>query len=252
MTAWQRHERIGDCDLYLGDCLEVMPELGAFDSILTDPPYGATETHKKHLSTMTLRDGKPAGQVLGFDGISRAELVRLSVDWCDIARRWVIFTCEWKDAHALEEAGTLIRLGIWRKPDGAPQFTGDRPGMGWEAIAICHRKGRKRWNGGGRHGFWTVPKGRGDGHPTQKPIRLYAELLSDFTDAGSAILDPFMGSGTTGVACVNLGRKFTGIELDPEYFDIACRRIEAAVAEPRLDLPEPKQPEQLNMLEDDK
>jgi site-specific DNA-methyltransferase (adenine-specific) len=249
MSAWQRHERIGDCDLYLGDCLEVMPELGRFDHVFSDPPFGNTATHASHLSKITLRDGTPAGQALGFDGISRETLVALATTWCDTAERWVVFTCEWKDAHALDEAGLLVRLGIWRKPDGAPQFTGDRPGTGWEAVAICHRKGRKRWNGGGKHGVWTVPKGCGDGHPTQKPVRLYMEWLTDFTQPADHVLDPFMGSGTTGVACVQLGRRFTGIELDPDYFDIACRRIDEATRQPRLDLgqPEPK-PEQLDLM----
>ncbi|MAL01192.1 MAG: hypothetical protein CL536_03445 [Alcaligenaceae bacterium] len=147
----------------------------------------------------------------------------------------MVFTCEWKYAHALDESGVLVRLGIWRKPDGAPQFTGDRPGTGWEAVAICHRKGRKRWNGGGKHGFWQWAKSQnGSGHPTGKPLGLFSDFVHDFTDRGETILDPFMGSGTTGVACMNLGRHFIGIEREPKYFDIACRRIEDALRQERL------------------
>lgn len=231
---WKRHERIGNCHLYLGDALEVMPALGKVDHVFSDPPYGNTATHANHLSKVKLRDGKPARQALGFDGISREELVSLAQGWCEMASRWVVFSCEWKDAHALDEAGLLVRLGIWRKPDGAPQFTGDRPGMGWEAVAICHRAGRKRWNGGGRHGVWTVSKAGGDGHPTQKPVGLLSEWVRDFTDEGDTILDPFMGSGTTLVACAKLGRKGIGVELDPEYFEIACRRVEEAYRQPDL------------------
>ena len=242
--TYQRKEQIGDCTLYLGDCLEVMPTLGKVDAVVTDPPYGIGATHANHLSKITLRDGTPAGQALGFDGISGQELVRLTSAWCEMARRWVVFTCEWKDAHRLEEAGLLVRLGIWRKPDGAPQFTGDRPGMGWEAVAICHRKGRKRWNGGGRHAVWTFPKGIGDGHPTQKPVPFAAALVRDFTDPGETILDPFMGSGTTLVACAKLGRKGIGIELDSEYFDVACRRVEEAYRQPDLFVPPPTPPSQ--------
>lgn len=249
---FKRRVVIGDCTLYEADCLELMPHLGEFDAVVTDPPYGTTATHANHLSKVMLRDGTPARQALGFDGITGDELVRLASEWCRMARRWVVFTCEWQDAHMLAEQGLLVRLGIWRKPDGAPQFTGDRPGTGWEAVAICHRKGRKRWNGGGRHAFWTFPKGRGDGHPTQKPLPLVSALLQDFTDPGEAVFDPFMGSGTTGVACVKLGRKFTGIELDPDYFDIACKRIEDAYRQPDMFVapPEPK-PEQLDMLTTD-
>ena len=220
---------IGSARLYLGDCMDIFPALQKVDAVITDPPYGDGATHKQHLATVTLRDGTPAGQASGFEGISKEQAVRLAVGWCTIAARWVVFTCEWKYAHALDEAGLLVRLGIWRKPDGAPQFTGDRPGMGWEAVAICHRKGKKRWNGGGKHGFWNWPKGQNDsGHPTGKPLGLFCDFVTDFTDHGETVLDPFMGSGTTGVACMKLGRSFIGIERDPKFFDIACRRIEEA------------------------
>ncbi len=220
-----REERIGRARLILGDCRDVLPTLQSVDHVFSDPPYGNAETHATHLSSVTLRDGAPARQALGFEGITAEELQAHAAAWVALARRWVVFTCEWKHAHALPH---LVRLGIWRKPDGAPQFTGDRPGTGWEAVAICHRPGKKRWNGGGRHAVWDVPKGIGDGHPTQKPVRLLSAWVADFTDNGETILDPFMGSGTTGVAAVQMGRDFIGIEREPKYFDIACRRIEEA------------------------
>jgi DNA modification methylase len=108
--------------------------------------------------------------------------------------------------------------------------------MGWEAVAICHRPGRKKWNGGGKHAVWTVGyqtdpdlfKHTGAKHPTQKPVPLLKQWIADFTDLEDVILDPFMGSGTTGVAAVQMGRKFIGIERDPHWFDVACRRIEQA------------------------
>jgi len=162
---------------------------------------------------------------LGFAGISQDDLCNFAAQWVAQARRWVVFTCEWKHAHALPH---LVRLGIWRKPDGAPQFTGDRPGMGWEAVAICHRDGRKKWNGGGKHAVWTIPKGAGDGHPTQKPVALPLALIADFAAPNETILDPYMGSGSTGVAAVQMRHPFVGIEIEPRYFDIACRRIEQA------------------------
>ena len=220
-----RVETIGRATLYLGDCRDVLPTLPKVDHVFSDPPYGVTETHGNHLSSVTLRDGTPAGQALGFDGITQDELVGFATQWVELANRWVVFSCEWKHAHALPH---LIRLGIWRKPDGAPQFTGDRPGMGWEAIAILHREGKKTWNGGGRHAVWTIPKGIGDGHPTQKPVALLKAWTADFTDEGETILDPFMGSGTTGVAAVQMGRDFIGIEREEKYFDIACKRINQA------------------------
>ena len=245
-----RCEVIGSATLYLGDCREVLPTLGAVDCVISDPPYGEADTHAGHLSGVILRNGEPAGQVLGFAGISADEMGRLAVEWTSLAARWVVFSCEWKFAHRLDAAGVLVRLGIWRKPDGAPQFTGDRPGTGWEAVAICHRAGRKRWNGGGRHAFWNVPKGGTFGHPTEKPIALVEAWVSDFSEHGETILDPFMGSGTTGVACARLGRRFIGIEIEPRYFDIACRRIEAAQRQADLFVaqPEPARAVQAVML----
>lgn len=235
-----RIEQIGDATLYLADCREVLPTLGRVDHVISDPPYGDADTHAHHLSSVILRNGEPAGQALGFDGIDETACVKMAAQWTAVAARWCVFTCEWKFMHALDAAGLLVRFGIWRKPDGAPQFTGDRPGTGWEAIAICHRPGKKRWNGGGKHAVWTVPKAENaSGHPTGKPSGLFSAFVGDFSDAGETILDPFMGSGTTGVACARLGRRFIGCEIEPRYFDIALRRIEAEYRQPRL-FTEPK------------
>lgn len=245
-----RREVIGDCELWLGDCREILPLLGPVDVVITDPPYGDDATHAGHLGNVVLKNGEPAGQALRFEGITADELTALATAWTDTAARWVVFSCEWKHVHALDAAGLLVRFGIWRKPDGAPQFTGDRPGTGWEAVAICHRPGRKRWNGGGRHAFWSVPKASGkSGHPTEKPVDLVGAWVRDFSDAGEVVLDPFMGSGTTGVVCMKHGRQFVGIERDPMYFDIACRRIEEAYKQPDLfvSAPAPKA-EQLTLL----
>lgn len=252
-TLRERLERskvvIGDCTLYREDCRFILPTLKGVDHVITDPPYGTEETHAQHLSSITLKNGEPAGQALGFDGISGAELVEHARAWVSQAKRWVVFTCEWKHAHLLEEAGLLVRFGIWRKPDGAPQFTGDRPGTGWEAVVICHRPGKKTWNGGGRHAFWTVAKAGRFGHPTEKPEALIGAWVRDFTDPGDTILDPFMGSGTTGAVALKLGRKFIGIERDPKHFDIACRRIEDAYAQPDMFVEPPRQTSEQQALD---
>ena len=98
--------------------------------------------------------------------------------------------------------------------------------MGWEAIAICHGPGKKRWNGGGRHAFYAHPKGENrSGHPTGKPLPLYRELVRDFADADGTILDPFMGSGTTLRAAKDLNRKAIGIEIEEKYCEIAANRM---------------------------
>src|SRR3990167_687384 len=216
-------EIIGDTILYQGDCREVLPTLNAVDHVITDPPYGA-QTHAG-ARTGTGRDDGVA--LVTFDSITAHELSEIAVLCVEKARRWVIMTCEWRHAVELEKIGCLVRLGVWIKPNGAPQFTGDRPATGWEAIAILHRPGKKRWNGGGHHAVWIEPKINGE-HPTQKPISLIARWVQSFSDHGETILDPFMGSGTTGVVCSNLGRKFVGIEIEPRYFDMACQRIDQA------------------------
>lgn len=220
---------IGNATLYLGDCMDILPTLDKVDAVITDPPYGEGDTHANHLGKVILRNGEAAGQSLGFDGITANQMIELAHIWVEMASRWVVFTSEWKFMSDLDKAGLLVRFGIWRKPDGAPQFTGDRPGTGWEGIAICHRKGKKRWNGGGKHAFYTHAKGSNNsGHPTGKPVGLFQDFVADFTETGEIILDPFMGSGTTGVAAVQMGRKFIGIEREPKYFEIACKRIEDA------------------------
>ncbi len=202
------------------DCLDVMKEMpdGCVDAVVTDPPYGDAETHGKHLSTVVSR------QALGFNGISKRECVQLAARFVEISKRWTVFTCEWHFLEALHQTGLLVRFGIWRKPNGAPQFTGDRPGMGWEAIAICHPVGKKRWNGGGKHGFYMHCTETG-GHPTQKPVALFGEFVTDFTDSSDIIFDPFCGSGTTCVAAKKLGRRWIGIDINEEYCDIARDRL---------------------------
>lgn len=226
--------KCGRVELYLGDCFEIVPTLEGIDAVITDPPYDDESTHKKHLSSVILKKGHTR-KALKFSGIDLQTCVMLAETWTKLALRWVVFTCEWKFAHALDSAGILVRLGIWRKPDGAPQFTGDRPGTGWEAVAICHRSGKKHWNGGGSHAFWTFGKAQGDsGHPTEKPLLLFLDFVHKFTDSKEWVLDPFMGSGTTGVACIRTGRKFIGIEIDPKHFQTAKERIQDELRNPSL------------------
>jgi len=210
----------GTVRLICGDCLEVLPTLGKMDVCITDPPYG----QKTHEGART-GSGEGGGEILiDFASISDEVFIDVCKAIVGFCNRWVVMTCEWQHAIRLEELGFLVRLGVWVKPNPTPQFTGDRPGTGWEAVAICHRKGRKRWNGGGHCAVWTCNKISGQ-HPTQKPLPLVTKWVELFSDYSETIFDPFMGSGTTGVACVRTGRKFIGIEREPKYFEIAKRRI---------------------------
>jgi site-specific DNA-methyltransferase (adenine-specific) len=159
-----------------------------------------------------------------------------------LAKRWTIAFCQaeavadWRDT--MIGAGLSWRRScVWVKPDGMPQLTGDRPGMGYESLACAHAPGRSRWNGGGRTGVFYAMKNRSErtgtdwdvvsGHPTIKPLDLMMELVALFTDPGETILDPFAGSGTTGVAALRLGRNFIGCESDPKYHAMASERLSA-------------------------
>jgi site-specific DNA-methyltransferase (adenine-specific) len=221
-------EIIGDATLYLGDCSEILPTLDKVDAVVTDPPY-ADKTHKG------ARTGNGNDVLIDFDHISNEQAIEFAKHFVSIATGWVVMTCDWMHTAeiAREMPDEFIRAGVWIKPNGMPQFTGDRPAMGWESVAMLHRKGKKEWNGGGRHAVWNVPKVHGN-HPTEKPIALIESFVDLFSNREATILDPFMGSGTTGVACMNLQRKFIGIEREQKYFDIACKRIEQAQKQERL------------------
>ena len=226
---WRRKEIIGDATLYLGDCVNVLPKLDMVDAVITDPPYGQ-QTHEG------ARTGAGADILLTFPAIDLKVLTAILRECLRLSRRWIVLTCEWRHAAHFEEQGLpLIRCGVWIKPNGAPQFTGDRPATGWEAVAILHPPGKMRWNGGGHPAVWRINKENSE-HPTGKPVRLVETWLGQFTDPDETILDPFMGSGTTGVACMNLGRKFIGIEIEEKYFDIACRRIALAANQQKIPL----------------
>lgn len=137
---------------------------------------------------------------------------------------------EFSHRGAADEVSDYVRACIWDKVDGAPQFTGDRPAAGAEAIVCAHPKGKKAWNGGGRRSvFRHEVNGERGGkpHPSTKPLPLMLELVSLFTEPGEIVLDPFCGSGSTGVACLRLGRRFIGIELNPEWAEVSRERLRA-------------------------
>lgn len=225
---------MADVRLAMGDAFEILPTLadGSVDCVITDPPFA----EKTHAGARGARPGVGLMTVpiVTFDSIDDDAFLGLCAECVRVSRRWVVMTCDWRHSAAAFRSGLpVVRCGVWVKPDAAPQFTGDRPGTGWEAVLILHRPGRKRWNGGGHHAVWINHVERGNVHPTQKPLKLIREWVELFTDPGETILDPFMGSGTTLVAAVQLGRNGFGIERDQEYFRTAERRIRRAKEEVR-------------------
>jgi site-specific DNA-methyltransferase (adenine-specific) len=201
-------------------------EARAVAHVITDPPFDE-KTHRGARSQTSTY----GGAVNRIDFSALESVNDLAHALLPIARRWVVCFCaqeqlgEYKAAVGPKQ---WIRSGFWNKPDGTPQLTGDRPGQGGEGIAVMHPPGRKRWNGGGKRAVWTHGVERVDrSHPTQKPIGLMLELISDFTDEDELILDPFAGVGSTGVAALRLRRRVILVELDPKYAAVARERLEA-------------------------
>lgn len=229
-------------DLRLGSCLDPLTGLASLaddsvDVTITDPPYSEHTHGGFHVGR---NDGGPSRA----DGPGFEHLVEFPAEQiARVTKRWAIVFCDTRHVEmicaALESRDWRIaRIAVWIKPNGAPQFSGDRPAQGYEPVICAHRNGRMRWNGGGSRGVWTHDvEMTGRSHPTQKPLTLMRELVSLFSDSGELVLDPFAGSGSTGVACNQLGRHFLGWELSPEYHAIATRRLSGDEAKPR-----PKQP----------
>lgn len=214
--------QIGDATLYLGDCREILPTLGTVDAVVTDPPYG--------INHVTSHGASWEGKAISGDGSTA--LRDAAIEWAD-ARPWAC----WGSYKAAQPTKFKAKI-VW---DKGPAFGAGDLKFPWKPSFEECWIGGKGWRGERRdEGVWrgpcvvsweTVADGRV--HPHQKPVWLFEKLIAALPDAG-VILDPFMGSGTTGVACANLGRKFIGVEIEKKYFDIACERIQAAYAQQRL------------------
>ena len=213
-----RIERIGDATLILGDCLEVLPTLPRVEACVTDPPYGISYSHGKgggKLARSTVFDSHPvAGDDAPFD----------PAPWLGF-EKVVLFGAN-HFASRLPDSSFWL---VWDKRDGICSNDQADCELAWVKGKGNARVIRHLWNGMLKDSERGVPRV----HPTQKPVQVMTWAIEQIGFPES-ILDPFMGSGTTGVACANLGRKFIGIEIDERYFNIACNRIEAAYKQLRL------------------
>ena len=200
--------------MYHGDCMEILPTLGNVDAVVTDPPYGMN--YNTDSSRFKDRRG---GNKANWGGIRGDDKPFDPTPWVEYNESII-----WGSNHFGQKlpVGTTL-VWIKRLPHAFGTFLSDAE------IA---------WMKGG-HGVYCIngpyPQSIAADreHPAQKPLALMEWSVGKCKKAKS-ILDPFMGAGTTGVACVNLGRKFIGIEIERNYFEVACERIEAAYSQPRL------------------
>ena len=224
-----RMEVIGDATLYLGDCMEILPTLGKVDAVITDPPYGINEAAGKNKSRSVMAVSKDYGDD-EWDGAPPSEhLIGLVL----AAGKWqALFGGNY---FGLPASSCWL---VWDKLNGDNDFADCE--LAWTNWPKAVRRISWRWHGMLRQGNEARE------HPTQKPLEVMKWVLNLCPKADS-VLDPFMGSGTTGVACMHQGRKFIGIEREPKYFDIACRRIEQAANQGQLFAPAPAAPQQLGL-----
>ena len=207
---------IGDCTLHLGDCREILPELPKVDAVVTDPPYGIGEAAGKNRSRGALATAKDYGWS-EWDNCTAEDAVDMAID----KAKWsIVFGGNY---YNLPPTSCLL---VWDKLNGASDFADCE--IAWTNLPKAVRLLRFLWNG-----MLRGEKGERV-HATQKPINVMKWCIEHLPPPNQTILDPFMGSGTTGVAAVKLGRKFIGIEIEPKYFDIACKRISDAYKQPDL------------------
>ena len=221
--------QIGDCTLYLGDCMDILPALCRVDAVVTDPPFGMSF--------------KSNHRDVSYNAIAGDDNTDLLTWACNIScnhSRYIF--CRWDNIYDIPKPKSLI---TWVKNNWSMGDLNHEHARQTEVCAFYPQESHFFPSGRPQDVIYA-PRTGNEFHPTQKPVDLMGQIIK-WTDG--VVLDPFMGSGTTGVACVKMGRKFIGIEREPAYFDIACKRIEQAYAQPNMFVEPPKaKPEQLKII----
>ncbi len=241
---YTRKEVIGDCTLYQGDCMDILPTLGNVDAVVTDPPYGIGDAPLSGPDRIGKRVGASATWFMPSDWDKS-----LDPAWgvvCDIAPV-VAWFGQWRKRDEVEAfmRHPLRTEIVWAKNChmGPPSPVAPRDERIWifsEAGLSPATFETSVWE------MSVIPTWAHKRHKNEKPVPLMSRLVNWL--GFQVIVDPFMGSGTTGVACVQLGRKFIGIEIEPRYFDIACKRIEDAHRQGDLFVPKPAPAVQESLL----
>ncbi len=223
-----REERIGGQRLLLGDCLQVMPLLGRFDAVVTDPPYGIDFAH----------GGNDRSGIGGGQYATKFAKKKIAGDDAPFDPSWLLQMADsviaWGGNHFADKLTASSAWLIWdkRAASGHSNDFADCE-IAWTNLGTVARIFRHHWDGMMK----ASERGVARVHPTQKPVALMEWCLGFLPDA-KTILDPFAGSGTVAVACQRMGRFSTSIEIDPDYFSIMCKRVDEAERQPDLLIPE--------------
>jgi site-specific DNA-methyltransferase (adenine-specific) len=253
----KRVEQIGDATLYLGDCLEILPTLGKVDAVVTDPPYssGARTDSERQVRGAMLRSMEDADwfshdamTTWGFgwfvrslftalrDHLSVGAHIYACIDWRQTPNLYgMLEACGYRVNHCLVWKKPHFGMGAyWRNQHENIVFAS----LGMPSAMLDRGRGSVLEHS-------NVPPMERQ-HPTEKPVSLLLEIIDAIPAA--TVFDPFMGSGSTGVAAARAGRRFFGVEINPHHFDIACRRIEQAYSQPDMFIEPPAKPKQEAML----
>jgi site-specific DNA-methyltransferase (adenine-specific) len=206
---------IGNATLYLGDCLDVLPLLPKIDAVISDPPYGIA------YKSPSGRGQCERGDYAVIEGDQRPFDPTPWLGFDEV----VLFGAN----HFADKLPPSACWLIWDKRDGMTPNNNSDCELAWKRTGGSARLMRHLWNGM----LKDSERDQRRVHPTQKPVAVMEWVIS-LCQNPQTILDPYMGSGSTGVACINLGRRFIGVEIDPKYFDVACERIEIAYSQQRL------------------
>jgi site-specific DNA-methyltransferase (adenine-specific) len=266
--TWQSAD--GRVQLYLGDCLAILPTLpaGSVDAVVTDPPYGHNNNNGDLIQRReeALGRGKAgAARAIANDGAEANDVFRASLPlWRQLMPPGACCCCcccgggpdpqfaRW--SLWLDDVFDFKQMVVW---DKGPMGLGWHYRRSYEVVLVGQVPGAAcRWfDTSGAVENVIRPNGlirkiipSADQHPTEKPVELAAHFIRLHTTPDHTVMDPFMGSGTTGVAAVRLGRKFLGVEIDPGYFEIARKRIEAELRQGVLPLTEPEPVEQSRLF----
>ena len=219
--------------LYCGDCLEIMKELPkeSVDLVLTDIPYGEVNRKSNGLRNLDKKDAdKLSFAVRDFLDILIRKVTGSVYIWCGTLQAGII-------RKYLIDKGFSTRIGVWEKTNPSP-MNGQYIWLSGIEWCVYGKLPKATFNEFCKNTVWRFPSGRSKIHPTQKPITLFSYLITVSSNENDLILDPFIGSGTTAVACEQLNRRWIGIEINPEYCEITKQRILKEINQTKLNMGE--------------